>query len=215
MCPFSKYTYASFPNLILSRVTNYWLVLMYDFTVSGLLKIKLSGSVCFHRACPKTLVFQSINSRLTSIFVVLGHVINHSKRNFVSSPLHRNDLSRQRWRGNLFIEEWPQDFHERTFCVKSGFSSGNSPSQLQNWLAQKHSYSRYHFNNILGRYSAAKSYSKGSITTKAITRRQVCCPPRKSSVYLSINTAAPETRDIKNIKVNSFIGSSILFSSVN
>ena len=187
---------------------------MYDFTVSGLVKIKLSCYVYFHRACPKTLVFQSINSHLTSIFVISGHVINHSKRNFVSSPLHRNDLSCQRWRGNLFIDEWPQDNVHFVWRLKSGFSSGNSPSQLQNWLAQKHSHSRYYFNNILVRHSAAKSYSKGSFSTKAITRRQVCCPLRKSSVYLSINTA-PETRDIKNIKVNSFIGSSILFSSVN
>ena len=117
MCPFSNYTYVSFPNLILWRVPNYWLGLIYDFTVSSLLKIKLSGSVCFHRACPKILVFQSVSSRITSFFLVLGYVINHSKRNSVFSPLHRNDLSCQRWRGNLFIEKWPQDFHECTFCV--------------------------------------------------------------------------------------------------
>ena len=91
--------------------------LIYDFTVSGLLKIKLIGSVCFHRVCSKILVFRPLSSRLTPFFLVWGHVINHSKRNFVSSPLHRKDLSCHRWMGNLFIEEWPQDFHERTFCV--------------------------------------------------------------------------------------------------
>ena len=36
-------------------------------------------------------------------------------------------------------------------CLKSGFSSRNSLSQLQNLLAQKHSHSSYHLNNILDR----------------------------------------------------------------
>ena len=58
MCPFPNYAYASFPNLILFRLTNYLLVLIHDFT--GLLKIKLIGSVCFHRVCPKILVFQAL-----------------------------------------------------------------------------------------------------------------------------------------------------------
>ena len=114
MCPFTNYAYASFPNLIFFRLTNYWLVLIHDFT--GLLKIKLIGSVCFHRVCPKILVFQPLTSRLTPFFLVWRHVINHPKRNFVSSPLHINDLSCHRWRGNLFVVEWPQDFHKRTFC---------------------------------------------------------------------------------------------------
>ena len=118
MCPFSNYTYASFPNLILFRLAYYWLVLIYDFTVSGLLKIKLIGSVCFHKVYPKILVFWPLTSRLTPFFLVWGHVINNSKRNFVSSPLHRNDLSCHGWRGNLFIEEWPQNVHERTYCVR-------------------------------------------------------------------------------------------------
>ena len=117
MCPFSNYIYASFPNLILFRLANYWLVLIYDFTVSGLSNIKLIGSVCFHRVCPKILLFWPLTSRLTPFFLVCGHVINHSKQNFVSSPLHRNDLSCHGWRGNLFIDEWPQDFYERKFCV--------------------------------------------------------------------------------------------------
>ena len=87
----------------------------YDF--SGLLKISLICSVCFHRVCPKILAFRLLTSRLTPFFLVLGSINNHSKRNFVSSLLHRKDLSCHRWRRNLFIEEWPQDFHQRTFCV--------------------------------------------------------------------------------------------------
>ena len=105
------------PNLILFRLANYWLVLIYDFTVSGLLKIKLMSSICFHRIRPKILVFQSLTSHLTPFSLVWGHEINDSKQNVLSSLLHRNDLSCHRWRGNLFIKEWPQDFHERTFCV--------------------------------------------------------------------------------------------------
>ena len=42
---FSNYTYASFRNFILFHFANYWLVLIYGFTVSGLLKIKVIGSV--------------------------------------------------------------------------------------------------------------------------------------------------------------------------
>ena len=117
MCHFPNYTYASFPNLIYFRLANYWLVLVYDFIVSGLLKIKLIGSVCFHGVCPVILVFRPVTSRLTPFFVVWRHVINHSKWNFVSSPLHRSDLSCHRGRRNLFLEEWPQHFHECTFCV--------------------------------------------------------------------------------------------------
>ena len=55
MCPFSNHKYASFPNLILFHLVNYWLVLIYDLTVSGLLKIKLVCSVCFHRVRYKIL----------------------------------------------------------------------------------------------------------------------------------------------------------------
>ena len=127
ICPYSNYTYASFPNLILFRLANYWLVLICDFTVSGLLKIKLIRSVCLHRICPKILVLLPLTSRLTPFFLVWGHVINHSKRNFVSSPLHRNDLSCHKRRRNLFIEEWPQDFHERTFCVTFETGSKTQP----------------------------------------------------------------------------------------
>ena len=115
-CPFSNCTYSSFPNFILFRLANYWLVLIYDFAVSGLLKIKLISSICFHRIRPKILVFQSLTSHLTPFSLVWGHEINHSKQNVLSSLLHRNDLSCHRWRRNLFIKEWPQDFHERTFC---------------------------------------------------------------------------------------------------
>ena len=50
-------------------------------------------------------------------FLVWGHVINNSKWNFVSSPLHRKDISCHRWRGNHIIEKWPQDFHKHTFCM--------------------------------------------------------------------------------------------------
>ena len=176
MFPFSNYTYASFPNLFC--LVNYWLVLIYDFTVSGLLKIKLIGSVSFHRVYTKVLVFRPLTSRLTLFFLVCRHVINHSKRNFVSPYLHRSDLSCHGWRGNLFIEEWPQDFHEGTFCVsfEIWLHQWSSPLQLHNVLAQKHSHSRYHLNNILGRNSVAKSHSKGPNSTKVITRTQICLP---------------------------------------
>ena len=116
-CPFTNSTFTSFPKFILFHLANYWLVLIYDFTVSSLLKIKLISSICFHRIHPKILVFQSLASHLTPFSLVWGHEINHSKQNVLSSLLHRNDLSCHRWRRNLFIKEWPQDFHERTFCV--------------------------------------------------------------------------------------------------
>ena len=89
----------------------------HDFSVSGLLKIKFICSVCFHWFWPKILAFRPLTSYLSPFFVVWGHVINHSKRNFASSPLHRKDISCHRWKENLFILEWPQDFPERTFCV--------------------------------------------------------------------------------------------------
>ena len=75
------------------RLLNYWLVLIYDLTVSGLLKIKLICSICFHRVCHKILEFRPFTSRLTPFFLVWGHVINRSKQYFLSSPLHRRDLS--------------------------------------------------------------------------------------------------------------------------
>ena len=117
MCPFLNHAYASFPNLILFHLVNYWLVLIYDYTVSGLLKIKLICSVCFHRVCPKILTFQPLTSRLNPFFLVWGHVVDLSKRNFVSSPLRRKEIFCHRWRGNLIIQERRQDFQERTFCV--------------------------------------------------------------------------------------------------
>ena len=153
--------------------------LIYDFTVSGLLKIKLIGSVCFHRVCSKILVFRPLSSRLTPFFLVWGHVINHSKRNFVSSPLHRKDLSCHRGIWGIFSSRNDHKIFMNVHFVwrlKSGFSSGYSPSQLQHLLAQKHSHSRYHLNNILGGKSAAKSHSKGHNSTKVITRRQICLP---------------------------------------
>ena len=72
MCPFSNHTYASFPNLILFRLINYWLVLICDLTVSGLLKIKLVCSVYFHRVCHKILAFLPLASRLISFLSGLG-----------------------------------------------------------------------------------------------------------------------------------------------
>ena len=86
------------------------------------------------RLDPWILVFRLLTSRLTLFFLVWENVINHSKRNFVSSPLHRSDLSGHRWRGKLFIGEWPQDLHF-VWRLKSGFSSDYSPSQLKiYWL---------------------------------------------------------------------------------
>ena len=140
---------------------------MYDFTVSGLLKIKLIGSVCFHKVCPKIPVFWPLISRLSPFFLVWGHVINHPKRNFVSSPLNRNDHRNDH---KIFMNV------HFAWRLKSGFSSGYSPSQLQNLLTQKHSHWRYHLNNILGKNSAAKSHTKGPNITKVITRRQICLP---------------------------------------
>ena len=171
MCLFSNYAFASFPNLILSRKL---LVLIYDFTVSGLFKIKLVSSVCINRVCSKILVFQLLTSRLTSFFLVWGHVINHSKRNFVFSPLHRKNLVTGE--GKIFSSRDDKIFTNTHFpwCLKSGFSSGYSPSHLQNLLAQKCSHSRYHLKNILEINSAKKSHSKGPNTTKVMTRRQIC-----------------------------------------
>ena len=59
-------------------------------------KIKLVCSVYFHRVHHKILAFLPLISCLISFLLVWRHVINHSKRNFVSSPLHRKDLSCQR-----------------------------------------------------------------------------------------------------------------------
>ena len=102
MCLFSNHAYASFPNLILFRLVNYWLVLIYDLAVSGLLVC----SVCFHMVRHKTLAFLPLISRLIPFFILVwGHVINHSKRNFVSSPLHRKDLSCHRWRGLSLVTQ--------------------------------------------------------------------------------------------------------------
>ena len=99
--------------------------------------------------------------------------------------------------------------------LKSGFTSGYSPSQLQNVPAQKHSHSWYHLNNILGRNSAAKSHSKGPICKSNNKKaNMLALPVNKMCLFASMDNAPPETRDIKNIKVNSFPGSSILFSSV-
>ena len=39
-------------------------------------------------------------------------------------------------------------------------------------------------------------------------------PVNKMCLFASMDNAPPETRDIKNIKVNRFPGRSILFSSV-
>ena len=39
-------------------------------------------------------------------------------------------------------------------------------------------------------------------------------PVNQMCLFESMDNAPPETRDVKNIKVNSFPGSSILFSSV-
>ena len=106
MCPFSNHAYVSFPNLILFRLVNYWLVLIYDLAVSGLLVC----SVCFHMVHYKTLAFLPLISRLIPFFILVwGHVINHSKRNFVSSPLQRKDLSCQRWRGLSLLTQIKAD----------------------------------------------------------------------------------------------------------
>ena len=105
MCPFSNHAYASFPNLILFRLVNYWLVLICGLTVSGLLKIKLICSACFHKVCHKIMAFRPFTSRLTPFFLVWGHVINLSKRCFVPSPLHRKDLSCYRWRGLSLVTQ--------------------------------------------------------------------------------------------------------------
>ena len=166
------------PNLILFRLANYWLVLTYDFTVSGLLKIKLMSSICFHRIRPKILVFQSLTSHLTPFSLVWGHEIYHSKQNVFSCLLHKTifpvtDEGRivsSRNNHKIFINV------HFVWRLKSGFTSGYSPSQLQNVPAQKHSHSWYHLNNILGRNSAAKSHSKGPNSAKVITRRQICLP---------------------------------------
>ena len=103
--PFSNHAYASFPNFILFRLVNYWVVLTYDLTVSDLLKIKLICSVWFHTVCHKVLAFRPLTNRLTPFFLVWGHVINHSKRYFVSSPLYRKDLSCHRWRGLSLVTQ--------------------------------------------------------------------------------------------------------------
>ena len=66
-----------------------------------MLKIKLVCSVCFHEVYDKTLAFRSLTSR----FLVWRHVINHSKRNFVSSPLPRNNLSPHRSRGLSLVTQ--------------------------------------------------------------------------------------------------------------
>ena len=135
MYPFSNYTYVSFPDLILFRLANYLLELIYDFTVSGLLKIKLIGSVYFHRVCPKILVFRPLSSRLAPFFLVQGHVINHLKQKFcvLSIAQKRSFLSQVKGRNDhkIFMDV---DFVSR---LKSGFSSGYSKiSRLKNTAIQ-------------------------------------------------------------------------------
>ena len=69
--PFN-HAYMSFLSLIPFRLVNYWLVLIYNFTVSGLLKIKLIWCVCFHRVRPKILAFWPLTSRSAPFFSGLG-----------------------------------------------------------------------------------------------------------------------------------------------
>ena len=127
MGPFSNHTYASFPNPILFRLVNYWLVLIYDFTVSERLKMKLIWSVCFHRVCSKILAFRRLTNRLTPLFLVWRHVINHSKFPVIEGrEIFSSKNDHKIFTNALFV-----------WCLKSGFSNGFSPLYLQNVLAEK------------------------------------------------------------------------------
>ena len=175
ICAFSNYTCSSFPNLILFRLANYWLVLISDFTVSGLLKIKLISSICFHRIHPKILVFQSLTNHLTPFSLVWGHEINHSKqlilfiaqkRSFLpqvkGESFHLGITTRFSWT-YILCDVW-------NLALPVAIPRHNTKTY---WLKNSHSW--YHL-NILGRNSAGKSHSKGPNSAKVITRRQICLP---------------------------------------
>ena len=74
----------------------------HDFSVSGLLKIKFICSVCFRWFWPKILAFRPLTSHLSPFFVVWGHVINHSKRNFASSPIAQKRYFLSQVKGKSF-----------------------------------------------------------------------------------------------------------------
>ena len=151
---------------ILFPVVIYRLALIYDFTVSGQLKIKLVSYVCFHRSDHKTAVFRPLTSCLIPFFTGLAASNQSLKMKYCIFPVtgegkifsSKNDLK-------TFINA------HLVWCLKSGFSSVYSAPQLQDILTQKHSHSRYYLNNILERKSAAKSHSKGPNNTKVITSR--------------------------------------------
>ena len=130
MCPFSNHPYASFPNLIVFRLVNYWLALIYDFTVSGLLKIKLICPVSFHRVCPEILVSRPLTSRLTPFFAFF-----HCTEK-IFPVTGKGEIFSLRNGHKIFTNT------HLVWCLNSGFSSDYSPSQLQNLLIQKHDHSR-------------------------------------------------------------------------
>ena len=149
-----------FPLLI------YRLVLIYDFTVSGQLKIKLVSYVCFHRSRHNITVFRPLASPLIPFFAGFGACNQSFKTKYCIFPvIGEGGIFSSKNDHKTFINA------HLVWCLKSDFSSVYSASQLQNVLTQKHSQSRYCLNNIFERKSAAKYHSKGPNSTKVITRR--------------------------------------------
>ena len=174
----------------------YRLVLIYDFTVTGQLKIKLVSYVCFHRSDHKTTVFRPLTSCLISFFTGLGACNQSFKTKYCIFPVTGE--------GKIFSSK----NDHKTFinahlvwCLISGFSSVYSASQLQDILTQKHSHSRYYLNNILERKSAAKISQQMSQQYKSNNKQVTIStvPVNQMCLFASMDNSPPETGDIKRI----------------
>ena len=137
MYPFSNHAYMSFPSLILFRLVNYWLLLIYDslrsqvsgliYDVSGLLKIKLTWSACFYRVCPKILAFRPLTSRLTS---GLGACNQWLKTKFCVLSIVQKRSVLSQVKGKSFSSSNNHKIFTNAhfvWCLKSGFSNSFSP----------------------------------------------------------------------------------------
>ena len=150
--PFFK-SYASFSNLILfhsfvsfvscllallfRKLMTSTNILIYNFTVSGLLKIMLICSVSFNRFSPISAPHQPFNL----LFLVGGmSLITQTE---ILCPLRCTEkIFSVIGEGKIFSSRNDHKIFTNArfvWCLKSGFSSVYSPSHFQNLLALKHS----------------------------------------------------------------------------